>query len=371
MGLSLRHLGRVGALSCALALPVFALPALADPIRVASYAPGLSRKGPGLLLRDIQRGEDDQIAAVIKVIAAAEADILLLTGIDWDYDARALSALAERLAEAGAAYPHRFTAQPNRGRDSGTDLDGDGREGMPEDAQGFGFFTGQNGMAVLSRLPLRLIADHSAALWRDQPGQIIGDALTPQAQAVQRLSTTNHWHLAADWGGAPLHLLAFSATTPVFDGPEDRNGRRNHDEITFWARNLPDAPFVLLGNANLDPVDGEGRHEAISALLRHPRITDPQPRSRGAAQAPQTGANAAQQGDPALDTADWAEADGPGNLRVDYVLPSRDLSVQEAGVIWPADDEAPHDTAITASRHRLVWVDIARGPGKAAPAQDP
>ncbi len=35
-------------------------------------------------------------------------------------------------------------------------------------------------------------------------------------------------------GKTTLHLLASHPTPPAFDGPEDRNGRRNHDEIRFW-----------------------------------------------------------------------------------------------------------------------------------------
>ena len=49
---------------------------------------------------------------------------------------------------------------------------------------------------------------------------------------------------------------------------------------------------------------------------------------------------------------------GPGNLRVDYVLPSATLAVSGAGVFWPAPGDPAAGVAATASRHRLVWVDI-------------
>jgi hypothetical protein len=45
---------------------------------------------------------------------------------------------------------------------------------------------------------------------------------------------------------------------------------------------------------------------------------------------------------------------------VDYVLPSADLNVRGAGVHWPSDRPAL-DQAVTASRHRLVWVDLEIG----------
>mgnify|MGYP000187483017 CR=1 FL=1 len=47
-------------------------------------------------------------------------------------------------------------------------------------------------------------------------------------------------------------------------------------------------------------------------------------------------------------------ADG---ARVDYVLPSSEWKVLVSGVWWPGDGPAS-ETAATASRHRLVWVDV-------------
>ena len=151
----------------------------------------------------------------------------------------------------------------------------------------------------------------------------------------------------------PLRVFAFHATPPVFDGPEDRNGRRNHDEAAFWLQVLDEeigGRFVLLGDANLDPSDGEGRPGALNALLGHPKLQDPRPRSVAAAEAAfqEAGANRSHKGEPALDTANWRDVPGPGNLRVDYVLPSADWTVTGAGVAWP--DEG--------SRHGLVWVDL-------------
>ena len=333
----------------------------------------MSRKGPGLLLKDILGGKDRQIAAAASVIADAAPDILLLTGFDYDLDGTALAAFEARIAAIGQGYPHRFALRPNTGMATGIDLDGDGKAGGPRDAQGFGRFAGEGGMAILSRYEIAAggVADLSDFLWRDLPGGLIdGAGLSDAARAVQRLSTTGHWAVPVDLpGGRRLTLLAWYATPPVFDGPEDRNGRRNRDEAAFWLRYLdgalpmapPDAPFVLLGDANLDPVDGDGRADALGALLADPRLTDPAQASAGAARAAaeQGGANAGQKGDPARDTADWPDDPaGPGNLRVDYVLPSADLEVAGGGVWWPAPGEAGAGAAAEASRHRLVWVDI-------------
>nr|WP_246133107.1 endonuclease/exonuclease/phosphatase family protein [Paracoccus aurantiacus] len=329
-----------------------ASPAAAETIRIASFDPELTRKGPGLLLRDIQSGKDNQVLAVAMVIAKVNPDVLLLTGFDWDHDRAALRAFTQLMARSGVDYPYLLAPQTNRGMASGADLDNDGRLAEADDSQGWGSFTGQNGMAILSRIPLGNVVDYSEGLWRDMPGNLIGDALSPEAKTVQRLSTSGHWdvELLTD---PPLHVLAFAATAPVFDGPEDRNGRRNHDEIAFWQTHLPNAPFVIAGNANLDPVDGDGRHEAIRNLIENKRISDARPASAGGAAA----ADAGQSGDPALDTADWPD-DGPGNLRVTYLLPSRALRVTGSGVVWPTDEEPLYQAAAVASPHKLVWIDV-------------
>ncbi len=301
---------------------------------------------------------------VAEILGATRPDILLLTDIDWDLDGAALTALADRLAEEGLEYPHRLALRPNAGLASGLDLDGNGRTGEPRDAQGYGRFLGQGGMALLSRYPLGEVRDLSDLLWRDLPGARLpmnGDLPFPsgEGQAAQRLSSTGHWIVPVATPGQALTLLAWAATPPVFDGPEDLNGLRNADELAVWERLLdgawgppPPAP-VLLGDAQLDPLDGDGLREAMAALLADPRLQDPGPRSDGGRLASDsTGA-----GDPALDTVDWPE-DGAGNLRTSYILPAAPLRVTAAGVVWPLPDDPLAKAAEAAGPHRLVWVDI-------------
>lgn len=334
----------------------------AATLRVAVWNVELNRPGPGLLLRDIRRGEDSQVRAVIAGLVALKADAVLLVGLDWDARGAALDALADRLAEAGAPYPHRFAPRPNTGVPTGLDLDRNGRRGEARDAQGWGRFPGEGGMALLSRLPLDSAAarDFSALLWSDLPGARMPPD-TPEAErALQLLSSTGQWEVPLVLpSGGRLTILAFAATPPVFDGEEDRNGRRNRDEAAFWLRLMdgslaargwppPAGPLVLMGTANLDPADGDGDAEALRALMAGP-FRDPAP--RGEAQRDDPG----QKGDPALDTALFAAT---GGLRVDYVLPSPDLAVAAAGVIWPAPGDPLAATLETASRHRPVWVDL-------------
>jgi Endonuclease/Exonuclease/phosphatase family len=335
--------------------------AAAETLRVATYQVELSRDGPGLLVRDLTGGTDPQIAAVVAVIAQARADVILLTDIDYDHGLIALGLLADQLAVAGAPYPYRFALAPNTGLPTGLDLDGNGRRAEARDAMGYGRFAGDGGMAILSRVPVDegAVQDMTPFLWRNLPGAILPADLAPDAARIQRLSTTGHWAVPLTLRDGTLTLLAWHASPPVFDGPEDRNGRRNHDEAALWRHYLegtlpvapPDGPFVLLGDANLDPVDGDGRSAALVTLLTHPELQDPAPRS------PSARADPAQQGDPATDTADFP--DGPGALRVDYVLPSAGLAITASGVVWPPEGDPFLATVEAASRHRLVWVDIA------------
>ncbi|WP_449044646.1 endonuclease/exonuclease/phosphatase family protein [Paracoccus versutus] len=333
-------------------LAALGLAAQADPLRIATFSPDLSRDGPGLLLRDLGR-KDAQIDAVVQVLAETRPDILLLTHFDWDYEDSALDAFAARLAQAGLDYPHRFAARPNSGMATRLDLNADGRLGTADDAQGFGTFSGQGGMAILSRHPIGPVKDYTDFLWRDLPDNLM-PPLPAEVAAIRRLSSTAHWDAVVTVAGRPLHLLAMSATPPVFDGPEDLNGRRNHDELAFWLHHLPDGPFVLAGNLNLDPLDSEGRPEALARIMAH--VTDPLPRSAGGATA-KGGVNDGHRGDPALDTGDWPDDKPPGNLRVDYVLPARPLKVLDSGVFWPAEGPLAK-AALAASAHRLVWVDL-------------
>ena len=136
--------------------------------------------------------------------------------------------------------------------------------------------------------------------------------------------------------GGTLRLLAWHATPPVFDGPEDRNGRRNHDEAAFWLRLLdgalpypaPAAPFVLLGDANLDPA----RRRRPAPRRCGPCWPTPRCRIRPAGR--RTG----------LATADFSARGGPGGLRVDYVLPSAGLTVDRRGrALAGPDDPLPSD----------------------------
>jgi hypothetical protein len=249
-------------------------------------------------------------------------------------------------------------------------------------------------MAIYSKYPINYddVRTFQFFLWKDMPGARLpddpntpepADWYSPEELAVFRLSSKSHWDVPILIDGKTVHFLTSHPTPPVFDGPEDRNGTRNFDEIRFWADYIipsrsayiyddagnmggleSGAMFVIAGDQNSDPLDGDSIPGSIQQLLEHPLVnTKVTPTSEGAVQqaALQGGANSTHLSDPAYDTADFADST-PGNLRADYVLPRKQLQIQDAGVFWPLNTDPLFPLVgtfpFTSSDHRLVWVDV-------------
>lgn len=336
-------------------------------------------------------------------------DVLLIN--EFDFDPQAARLFRDNYLAVGqngarpVSYPYWFIASSNTGIVSGFDLNNDGtvvtQPGAPgygDDALGFGAFPGQYGMVVYSRHPIDTgnTRTFQNFRWKDMPGALLpddpttaapGDFYSRQELAAVRLSSKSHWDLPIRVGHETVHFLVSHPTPPVFDGAEDRNGRRNFDEIRFWADYVrpgggryiyddeghrgglrPGSEFVIAGDQNSDPFDGDSIPGAAQQLLDHPRVNARfTPSSAGAAEAGalQGGVNSAHRTNPAQDTADFADVPGPGNLRADYVLPSRGLNVRGGGVFWPvAGDPLARLTGtfpFPSSDHRLVWLDLRVG----------
>lgn len=382
-------------------LPAAAAPAKdhAIELRVATYNLSLNRSTAGELAADLSTPEDQQARAVAEVIQRANPDVVLLNEFDYVPGTRAVDLFRDNYLATGQGgaepvnYPYAYAAPSNTGVPSGFDLNNDGQVTGGDDAFGFGAFEGQYGMAILSKYPIleEEVRTFQDFLWKDMPGALLpDDPATPEPAdwfsreelEVVRLSSKSHWDVPVKVGRETVHVLASHPTPPTFDGPEDRNGRRNHDEIRFWADYItpgksgyvvddegekgglrPSEPFVIVGDQNADPADGDSVNAAINQLLGSKRIVDPLPVSDGAGEAAtlQGRANATHKGDPRYDTADFADT-SPGNLRVDYVLPSSRLRVMNAGVFWPTQaDTLSRLTGVfpfPSSDHRLVWVDL-------------
>ncbi|RNF81730.1 endonuclease/exonuclease/phosphatase family protein [Montanilutibacter psychrotolerans] len=369
-------------------------------IRVATYNTSLYDDADGGLVRRLAAG-DQHARKIAAVLQRVRPDVVLLNEFDYDAQGRAADLFQRDYLERGQTgggealhYAYRYLAPVNTGVSSGLDLDrngsagGSGRE-RGNDAWGYGLHPGQYGMLVLSRHPIDAAAVRSfqQLKWSALPGArqprdpATGEAwYGPEVWPQLRLSSKSHWDVPVRTPFGTVHLLAAHPTPPVFDGVENRNGARNFDEIRLWSEYLSagasapatapwlcddqgrcgglaaDARFVIAGDYNADPHDGEGLPGAIAQLLDHPRVDATHvPRSVGAVERA-ADRDLPRRGDVATHTGDF----GPkgGTLRLDYVLPSRGLQVRGSGVFWPASGDA--DAAIgDASDHHLVWLDIS------------
>lgn len=357
-------------------------------VRIATYNAAMNRAVEGQLLEDLATGEDAQIRAVAEVIQRNNPDVLLLNEVDADAEQRGVDLFRENYLQVSQngltpiSYPYAYTAPVNTGVPSGMDLNGDGSADGPDDAWGFGDFPGQYGMVLFSRYPILTdqVRTFQELTWASMPSNLIPSGFYPEEAVEQlRLSSKSHWDVPVRIGPTTVHMLAAHPTPPSFDGEERRNQRRNHDEIRLWKDYIStgrtphwivdDAgrrgglaqgkSFVILGDLNADPADSDSWPGAVQQLLDHPRVADPLPTSTGAAQA---GEGSTGEGDPSLHTANFS-ADGPGNLRVDYALPSTDLQVLGSSVFWPAPGQAGseligQEPPFSASDHRLVSLDL-------------
>ncbi len=291
--------------------------------------------------------------------------------------------------QVGIDYKYFYQGPVNTGVNSNLDLDNNGTKGqLPADGYGYGHFSGHYGMALLSKYPIDQanIRTFQMFKWKDMPGALrpATPINTPTADPKAgkpwyddttwnelRLSSKSHWDIPVNVNGTELHILASHPTPPVFDGKEDRNGKRNHDEIRLWTDYITpekssyiyddqgnkgglasDKPFVLLGDLNASNVEGNAIYAGIGDLLNHKNVQDVMPQSNGAQK---HSANSKKNKFAQNHTAFW-------RMRADYVLPSKSsIKVKSSGVFWPTKQE---DTfrlikdRSASSDHRLVWLDL-------------
>lgn len=326
-----------------------------------------------------------QIRAIAEIIQHVRPDIIVLNEFDYLPQAQVLERFQREFlavsqnGEAPLEYPYSFVAPVNTGRASPFDLNRDGKTtGVGDDAWGYGNYEGQYGMVVLSKYPIDEAATRTFQFfkWRDLPGAL--RPLVPKshepwytedAWAQMPLSSKSHWDVMVDVEGYPLHLLVSHPTPPVFDGEENRNGRRNHDEIRFWHNYVGDLDaqyiyddqghrgglaaeqrFIIAGDLNASIESADNVPGTIEQLLEHPAVQGEfVPTSAGGQAHTPDNPLAAQH------TAGWRK-------RADYVLPSNyGVRIIDGGVFWPAAGDAKADLVTDrqgSSDHRLVWLDI-------------
>ncbi|HEV8291896.1 MAG TPA: endonuclease/exonuclease/phosphatase family protein, partial [Tepidisphaeraceae bacterium] len=353
--------------------------------KIATFNASLYRDQPGQFFTDLSQG-DSQIRTIAEIIQRTNPDVLLINEFDYSPNNAAVDLFQTilsapqnnlNLPTSGQAilFPYRRAFESNTGIASGFDLNNNGRavttvgtSGYADDAFGFGAFPGQHAIALFSKYPIldSQIRSFQFFKWKDMPGNLLtNDAVlstyySPEEQGAMRLSSKNHLDIPIDIDGQIVHFLASHPTPPVFDSTEDRNGKRNHDEIRFWRDYITPgagnyiyddaghsgglgsgASFIILGDMNADPLDGDSFDHPIDQLLSSPLInTSRTPASLGGPQQAllQGRNNTGQLGNPAFDTGDFNDF-GPGNLRSDYILPSNDLPILDSGIFWPLNSD--------------------------------
>jgi len=328
-------------------------------------------------------GDHPQIKNIAEIIQRTRPDIILLN--EFDYIAIPQQGIElfiknylniSQNKQTSIDYPYYYIAPVNTGLASPFDLDNDGKKnGLAGDAYGFGFYPGQYAMAVLSRYPIKRegIRSFQSFLWNDMPDalQPFNEDGTPWYSAEEwqhiKLSSKSHWDIPIETGAGIINIIASHPTPPTFDGAEGRNGKRNHDEIRLISDYLSNAAyiiddnklkgglkdgsrFVVMGDLNSSPDEGDSIKAAIQNLLTHSLVNSScTPTSQAGRLLRPDNAFAAEH------TASWG-------LRVDYVLPSKmGLKIKQCGLFWPTEDQPQHALIATrkaSSDHRLVWVDL-------------
>lgn len=337
----------------------------------------------GVVNEVLASGNHQQVKNIAEVIQRTRPDIILLNEFDYIADSKRGIELfiknylnVSQNGQQSVDYPYYYTAPVNTGLATEFDLDNDGKKtGVAGDAHGFGYYSGQYALALLSRYPIKHqhVKTFQTFLWKNMPDALQptnqdGSAwYSPEEWSNLRLSSKSHWDIPVETEFGIINVIAAHPTPPTFDGTEDRNGKRNHDEIRMITDYLsnkpyliddngikgglePNARFVVLGDLNSSPNEGSSIKSSIQSLLKHSLVNSSCiPMSLGGQQQRPNNIFAAQH------TAAWG-------LRVDYVLPSKlGFDVQQCGLFWPSKD-APEHALVSdrkaSSDHRLVWVDL-------------
>ena len=336
-------------------------------------------------LSDALARNHQQIRNIAEIIQRVNPDIILLNEFDYLNDNnQALKSFIKNYlnksqqGQKRIEFPYFYQGPVNTGVNSALDIDGNGKKGqLPGDGYGYGHFPGHFGMALLSKYPIDFenIRSFQHFKWHDMPNALMPiDPITNTPWYSQttwqalRLSSKSHWDIPVIVNGKTIHMLASHPTPPVFDGPENRNGKRNHDEIRFWHDYInpeladyiyddkghkgginTEHSFVLLGDFNATTVDGNAIKSGISTLLNDHKIQDAMPQSKAGKLNRPDNAHAK------FHTSNWG-------MRVDYVLPSvNGLSIDNSGIYWPLKSEETFrliKERRASSDHRLVWLEL-------------
>jgi len=268
---------------------------------------------------DLRRSDHPRLQRAAGHIRHLDPDILLVNEMTYDQPGGPGSRSGDPKGHNAQRFVHHYLASPqadsldglsyqpvmlpvNTGVPSGHDLNNDGR--------------------AVSTVP-------------DVPASLEGGSVAPQTDAG-RAYGNDAWGFGTFPGQYGMALFVRKDLTVL------RDSIRTFREFR-WHEN---ARFVVMGDLNADPDDRSSFRDAIRALIGHERVNGevvPTARPGRRDDYPDL--------DP-HDTARWQK-------RIDYVLPSGNIDVDETGVWRPDTAEVPD---VPVSDHFPVWMDVRVAP---------
>lgn len=337
---------------------------------------------------------DEQASAAAEILGRFDADIVSINEIQYDiqgipslsmpgapatatpggFDGGADNArrLADRVAAAGATegYAHTLLTVGN----SGFYWEGSGGSQWFV-LRGWGEYEGRFNTAVLSRYPIlgdqvRVIADFA---WESLPGNTIAQMQSEIGESVPAgfplfEKSLNVVPIQID--DEVVHLVMLHPVAPAFD---PINTYRNFDELQglrmFLDGTLPGVPglpdgakFVVVGDLNADPEDGDSFDTAVSQILTHPSLATPVFPTAAGSKGLNGPFNTYLSGCGRDDGSTVSDPTTRFQLQLDYILPSATIGAPLASFLFFPDHlsaRADFDLACRASDHRMLYLDLA------------
>jgi 3-phytase len=337
---------------------------------------------------------DEQATAAAQILARFAPDIISINELQFDmqgvptpsmpgapgttgwgqfdvFGADNAHRLADRIAAAGTpeGYEHRLIFVGNSGYYwEGSTLGFDWFI-----LRGWGEFRGRFNTAILSRYPILL---DQVRIISDVPWDALPENHIAKMKAETGIDVPPGFPIfekglnivPVQVNDEVLHLVLLHTVSPAFD---PINPYRNYDELRALVMFLdgqlpgveplpPDAKFMIVGDLNADPDDGDGLPGAIQQVLDHPSVIAVF--GAGAGTKGNNGQYNTYLSGCGLD--DGSIVQNPTQkfqLQLDYLLPSTNLGEPlETFLFFPdfQTEREDFDLACRASDHRFAYTDI-------------
>lgn len=265
-------------------------------LRIATLDTQISRDVEGQLATDLLQGNDRQASLAADSITAANADVLILTGMDANE--QAVEVFQDQYlnnpddARTDVEYDYVYLGMGSKGKPSGADLNGDRIVGGPEDAWGQGDFEGQGAVVVLSKYQINpdQITSVSKFKWGQMPESRLDDSGLSGALATSiPVMSSGLWDIPIEYRGKHVHLIAVQ-TDDNFGGYSFAESRELdqlrvvtdylhgekylRDDKSKKIDGVGNAPYVVAGALGQQPSSLTARDRLLEHVERPDAISD-------------------------------------------------------------------------------------------------